>query len=50
MVTFSSMAGGAPNGTVTADEQSRLTGIGFGFHGPTGGCTVNFTVDDVKSY
>jgi hypothetical protein len=59
-VPFASMAGGNTVGgqiaTVTADAQSRITGIDFGFHGPAateasaGGCTVNFTIDDVKFY
>ena len=56
MVTFASMSGGGAVATVTADAQNRLTGLGFGLHGPVaadgsaGGCTVNFTVDDVKFY
>jgi hypothetical protein len=56
MVTFASMGGGGAVATVTAEAQNRLTGIGFGFHAPaagdgaTGGCTVDFTIDDVKFY
>jgi hypothetical protein len=50
MVTFASMAGGGAVATVTADEQTRLTSVGWGVHGPTGGCTVDFTIDDVKFY
>jgi hypothetical protein len=52
-VTFASMNGGGAVATVTPDAQDRLTGIGFGFHGPTavdgsaGGCTVNFTIDNI---
>ena len=56
MVAFADMNGGGAVTTVTADAKNRLTGIGFGFHGPAaaeggaGGCTVNFTVDDVSFY
>ena len=60
MVPFTAMAGGSPVTTVTAEAQKRLDGINFGFHGPAGsdagadasagGCTVNFTIDDVKFY
>ncbi len=58
MVAFASMLNGGAVATVTAEAQSRLTGIDFGFHGPAGsdaggdasagGCTVDFTIDDVK--
>ena len=50
------MSGGGAVATVTADAKNRLTGIVFGFHGPlaaeggAGGCTVNFTIDDVSFY
>jgi hypothetical protein len=57
-VTFASMMGGGAVATVTPEGQSRITGIDFGFHGPAGsdggadasagGCTVDFTIDDVK--
>jgi hypothetical protein len=57
-VTFASMMGGGAVATVTPEAQSRITGIDFGFHGPAGGdggadasaggCTVDFTIDDVK--
>jgi hypothetical protein len=57
MVAFADMNGGGAVATVTPDAKNRLTGIGFGFHGPatgadggTGGCTVNFTIDDVSFY
>ena len=51
MVTFASMSGGGAVATVTPEAQSRLTGLGFGFHGPaTASCTVDFTIDDVKFY
>jgi hypothetical protein len=56
MISFANMTGGGAVATVTADAQSRITGIGWGFHGPaavdggTGGCTVNFTLDDVAFY
>jgi hypothetical protein len=56
MVAFADMNGGGAVLTVTPDGKNRLTGIGFGFHGPTateggaGGCTVNFTIDDVSFY
>jgi hypothetical protein len=56
MVTFASMSGGGVIPTVTAAGQSRLTGLGWGFHAPAagdgaaGGCTVDFTIDDVKFY
>ncbi len=57
MVTFANMSGGGAVATVTSDAQNRLTGIGWGFHGPAaageagaGGCTVDFTIDDVKFF
>jgi len=56
MVTFASMSGGGAVATVTADAQDRLTGVGWGFHGPAaadgaaGGCMVDFTIDDVSFY
>jgi hypothetical protein len=56
MVSFASMGGGGAVATVTPEAQVRLTGVGFGFHGPSagdgaaGGCTVDFTIDDVKFY
>jgi hypothetical protein len=56
MVAFADMNGGGAVATVTADAKNRITGIGFGFHGPAaveggaGGCTVNFTIDDVAFY
>ena len=58
MVLFANMSGGGAVATVTPEAKSRLTGIDFGFHGPmgsdagadasAGGCTVDFTIDDVK--
>jgi len=55
--TFASMAGGMPVATVTAAAKSRITGINFGWHSPAGsdaggdasagGCTVDFTLDDI---
>jgi hypothetical protein len=56
MVTFASMTGGGAVATITPDAKNRLTGLGFGFHGPAaadgsaGGCAVNFTVDDLTFY
>lgn len=57
-ITFASMAGGGAVATVTPEAQNRITGVDFGFHGPAGsdagadasagGCTVDFTIDDVK--
>ena len=49
MVTFASMSGGGAVPTVTSDEQTRLTGVGWGFHA-TDSCTVDFTIDNVKFY
>jgi hypothetical protein len=60
-VTFASMANGSPVATVTADAKSRVTGINIGWHSPLagaagdgggdagagGGCTVDFTIDDI---
>jgi hypothetical protein len=56
MVAFADMNGGGAVATVIPEGKNRLTAIIFGFHGPlaaeggAGGCTVNFTIDDLKFY